>query len=264
MNQNQERNLSECTEYRQLADQAEELVDQLLHMPEGSAQRETKMAELGQVRRRQSVIAGVIEGGTSDLKVNDVPMTDEVWGICSRSDSSIVEAESGALLVPADQRKVVIELPDGYSGHTLKFYAEPVETDGGLVKLLCAERGRENEAAWKRAEDVSAAAKQWRVVIGKDTDVQAIQRLLRAILRAFKIAGDTGCEAQIVTDVLREKGLSDINAAMLVESLVERGMLTTRETQAYAVSPSGHAFLNALEEAYASGELPRAPLLLCH
>ena len=42
----------------------------------------------------------------------------------------------------------IIELPDGYNGHTAKFYIEPIEVEGDLVKLQCAEPGKEYMARW--------------------------------------------------------------------------------------------------------------------
>jgi hypothetical protein len=45
-------------------------------------------------------------------------------------------------------------LPDGYTGQTVLFAVEPVERDGHLVKLRCAEPGKAYMTAWKRAEDL--------------------------------------------------------------------------------------------------------------
>lgn len=102
------------------------------------------------------------------------------------------------------------------------------------------------------------------LVISKEPEVQAIQRLLRAILRGFKIAGDTGVEATVVSAALFDKGLSNDKAWTLIDSLVEQGMLARTGSQLYAVSQRGHEFLDALEDAYASGELPQAPPLITH
>lgn len=41
-----------------------------------------------------------------------------------------------------------ITLPDGYNGHTAKSYTEPVQRDGNLVKLMCAEPGKEYMIRW--------------------------------------------------------------------------------------------------------------------
>jgi hypothetical protein len=40
-------------------------------------------------------------------------------------------------------------LPDGYNGHLLSFFTKPLETDGDLVKLQCADPGKQNLFAWK-------------------------------------------------------------------------------------------------------------------
>lgn len=51
----------------------------------------------------------------------------------------------------------VVELPDGYNGSTCKFFADPVEVDGHMVKLQCAEPGLGYLINWVRAEEVAAA-----------------------------------------------------------------------------------------------------------
>lgn len=102
------------------------------------------------------------------------------------------------------------------------------------------------------------------LVIGKDPDVQAIQRLLMAILSAFRVAGGAGCSTLIVSDTLVEKGMSADTASTLIASLIDHGMLTCLDTQAYAVSSRGYDFLSALEDAYASGVLPPAPPIVYH
>lgn len=48
-------------------------------------------------------------------------------------------------------------MEDGYNGHTCRFNAVPVERDGDLVKLVCAEPGKEYLTAWKRESEVHAA-----------------------------------------------------------------------------------------------------------
>lgn len=56
----------------------------------------------------------------------------------------------------ADWRNVpVVTLPDGYNGHTAKFYSRPISSTGsGEVKLACAESGRQYLTAWKYASDL--------------------------------------------------------------------------------------------------------------
>ena len=54
-----------------------------------------------------------------------------------------------------EQRKT-IQLPDGYNGAEMTFYAEPIETDGHLVKLQCAEAGKEYMHRWARKSDLPA------------------------------------------------------------------------------------------------------------
>ncbi|GLZ73637.1 MULTISPECIES: hypothetical protein [Burkholderia] len=43
----------------------------------------------------------------------------------------------------------VVFLPDGYNGHTMAFCAEPVAVEGNVVKLHCAEPGKEYLIAWR-------------------------------------------------------------------------------------------------------------------
>lgn len=53
--------------------------------------------------------------------------------------------------------KRTILLPDGYNGHMLRFYTDPIARDGNLVKLQCAELGREYLIRWARQEDIKSA-----------------------------------------------------------------------------------------------------------
>jgi hypothetical protein len=57
----------------------------------------------------------------------------------------------------------VVTLPDGFNGHTRRFYADPIETDGETVKLRCAEPGEEYLIAWRSAAEVRAAIEQQRL-----------------------------------------------------------------------------------------------------
>lgn len=57
------------------------------------------------------------------------------------------------------QRKTV-RLADGYNGHTVLYFTDPIETDGELVKLQVAEPGRGFMSAWKRRADVIVAIKK--------------------------------------------------------------------------------------------------------
>lgn len=53
-----------------------------------------------------------------------------------------------------------VRLADGYNGHTCLFNATPIERDGALVKLSCAEHGKEYLTAWKREADLALALAQ--------------------------------------------------------------------------------------------------------
>jgi hypothetical protein len=54
-------------------------------------------------------------------------------------------------------KRIIIRLSDGYNGHSCAFFADPIERDGELVKLQCAEPGRGHLVAWKRVTDVEKA-----------------------------------------------------------------------------------------------------------
>jgi len=51
-------------------------------------------------------------------------------------------------------------LPDGYNGHTERFYTASLETDGHLVKLACAAPGKEYTIRWARKSDIKKALKE--------------------------------------------------------------------------------------------------------
>lgn len=50
-----------------------------------------------------------------------------------------------------------IKLPDGYNGDFAVFYVVPIEYDGDLVKLRCAEPGKEYMFSWRHRNDVIKA-----------------------------------------------------------------------------------------------------------
>lgn len=53
-----------------------------------------------------------------------------------------------------------IQLTDGYNGNKALFYDSPrFAMNGDLVKLQCAEPGKECMFAWKHKDDIAAAVK---------------------------------------------------------------------------------------------------------
>src|ERR1039457_2595156 len=50
-----------------------------------------------------------------------------------------------------------VTLPDGFGGSTRTFFSVPLEKDGDLVKLRCADPGCEYLIKWARASELSAA-----------------------------------------------------------------------------------------------------------
>lgn len=50
--------------------------------------------------------------------------------------------------------KDTITLLDGYNGDTAKFYTRPLAIDGDLIKLQCAEPGKEYMIRWATIEEV--------------------------------------------------------------------------------------------------------------
>lgn len=50
---------------------------------------------------------------------------------------------------------MIVELPDGYNGHTEIFFTEPIDTDDvGRVKLRCARPGAEYLIRWIDPKDL--------------------------------------------------------------------------------------------------------------
>jgi hypothetical protein len=48
-----------------------------------------------------------------------------------------------------------VVLPDGHNGHTKKFFRFPIEVDGDLVKLRCAEPGEAHLIRWARKREIT-------------------------------------------------------------------------------------------------------------
>lgn len=51
----------------------------------------------------------------------------------------------------------IVVLADGHNGHTAQFYVDPIEVDGNMVKLRCAEPGKEHMISWRERAVVDAA-----------------------------------------------------------------------------------------------------------
>lgn len=109
--------------------------------------------------------------------------------VASRSPDS-VRAIAGRMLgrpVPGASIApyIVVGLPDGFNGHTANFVGEPVERDGNLVKLICADRGREYKIRWIADADLQSAiasqvanAKAWEYRDEKEgVSFQSLDRL---------------------------------------------------------------------------------------
>ncbi|MDO5947976.1 hypothetical protein [Burkholderia cepacia] len=61
---------------------------------------------------------------------------------------SAIDHESTLSGVVSGPSRVVC-LPDGYNGHTMFYCAVPVAVEGNVVKLHCAEPGKEYLIAWR-------------------------------------------------------------------------------------------------------------------
>jgi len=48
-----------------------------------------------------------------------------------------------------ENKRMTIELPDGYNGHTIRFYSEPLEEHARCVKLQVSVIGKEYMTAWR-------------------------------------------------------------------------------------------------------------------
>lgn len=46
-----------------------------------------------------------------------------------------------------------VRLPDGYNGHTMAFYADPISVEGRHAKLQCADPGKSYLFRWAEFED---------------------------------------------------------------------------------------------------------------
>jgi hypothetical protein len=94
--------------------------------------------------------------------------------------------------------KVVI-LPDGYNGHTMKFFVDPVQVNGNVVKLRCAEPGKEYMTAWRdRAAVQAAVAAQGGSApeVARRDDVFALRNALRDVLLTSKAPNKAAEAAQ--------------------------------------------------------------------
>ena len=58
-----------------------------------------------------------------------------------------------------------IALPDGYNGHSLRFYVKPLEVDGHMLKLQCAEPGKEYLIRWVHAWDAAFQSTHYATVL---------------------------------------------------------------------------------------------------
>jgi len=90
------------------------------------------------------VVVETQKDGKDYVGINDDSYTG--GNIISEHDSEN-EADAACTRHPSVNNQI-IELPDGYNGHTAKFYIEPIEVEGDLVKLQCAEPGKEYMARW--------------------------------------------------------------------------------------------------------------------
>lgn len=54
----------------------------------------------------------------------------------------------------------IITLPDGYNGHTAKFFAVPLVVEKHSVKLRCAEPGKEYMCKWAWKDEYLKALKE--------------------------------------------------------------------------------------------------------
>ncbi|CAE6966604.1 hypothetical protein R70199_07760 [Paraburkholderia domus] len=111
-----------------------------------------------------------------DIKLMTVFENDGVWirllpdGFGKLVDNTVlVDAVSGVLhyasarIVPPGttngkaRQSRVVNLADGYNGHTIAFFVDPVEVGGETIKLRCAVPGKEYMTAWRAMAEVKAA-----------------------------------------------------------------------------------------------------------
>ena len=97
-----------------------------------------------------------------------VDLAREIIGrLIADGDYRLNDKPQGFLPPKLKRQTVVVTLPDGYNGHTMKFYADPIEVMGDTVKLRCAEPGKNNMFTWRDRATVEVAltsqlgAKDW-------------------------------------------------------------------------------------------------------
>ncbi len=53
-----------------------------------------------------------------------------------------------------------VYIPDGYNGSKVMFFIDPIEVDGELVKLSCAEEGKKYLIRWIHVAELSKLIKE--------------------------------------------------------------------------------------------------------
>ncbi|KND62297.1 hypothetical protein BVER_01758c [Candidatus Burkholderia verschuerenii] len=114
---------------------------------------------------RMAVQANVFvdDDGRKSVEGYWVVETEDDGSVCGIASGTLHDTREGAEEEMAKLKgenmatNIVVNLPDGYNGHTANFIGEPVQRDGHLVKLRCAGRGREHLIRWIDESDLQAA-----------------------------------------------------------------------------------------------------------
>lgn len=93
-------------------------------------------------------------GGTFYISKFNEPTFNPRWHAGTASYVYLIDADTWQVRSAYDI-SATVELPDGYNGHTMRFYVTPLERmKDGTVKLQCAEPGQEHLFQWARVADL--------------------------------------------------------------------------------------------------------------
>lgn len=88
---------------------------------------------------------------------------------------------------------MTIQLPDGYNGHTQKFYAEPIEEHADCVKLAVV--GKEYMFTWREKSEVEKAVAKEAKRIARQRRANTNRKERDSIMRDMglvKVRGNLG------------------------------------------------------------------------
>ena len=120
---------------------------------------------IGPIRHLESTQMTVMAGGNIVFSCytsqSDELSAGPIW-VDAVSDPRTIWIESGHWIYrpQLDKLDQTITLPDGYNGHTAKFFATPTHQDADSVRLTRAEPGKDYQVRWCSKERYEAALAQ--------------------------------------------------------------------------------------------------------